>query len=373
MVLTADPPAIELLLRMFRREFGTLLDDLEEAQSGFTWTDAPDRVIDGRVKYPIDFTQALVLSGVNEDPEPSSPHGQAPQFLHAFGNYLQTRTIYTIDRTLLRHLVDSKWPDSIPVEAASLPKNGCVLDLPAHEVFGAENIQGTDRVQIICTYDMNYETGGLDLVLTALCLERRSDDIYAFVSLESLTTWLNLSAANLEEAIADYDRFTDDAITRESHRMEAWGNNPEDARRQKREKHRSQGWARYLRTILSVLMYINGNDDLLEVAQPDVPKALNKSKRRRLGKAGSEAPPRQPIRQFQVGKRFASVIQRWEEEERAKPEGIGHAIRPHLRAAHAHLYWTGKGKTIPRVKFLPPIAVKGWEPPEAQPLNRLVR
>jgi hypothetical protein len=30
-----------------------------------------------------------------------------------------------------------------------------------------------------------------------------------------------------------------------------------------------------------------------------------------------------------------------------------------MRRAHSHLYWTGEGRTRPRVKFLLPISVRG--------------
>ncbi len=30
-----------------------------------------------------------------------------------------------------------------------------------------------------------------------------------------------------------------------------------------------------------------------------------------------------------------------------------------MRRAHSHLYWTGKGRELPRVRFLLPISVKG--------------
>jgi len=37
----------------------------------------------------------------------------------------------------------------------------------------------------------------------------------------------------------------------------------------------------------------------------------------------------------------------------------GAARRPHMRRAHWHLYWTGEGRAVPRVKWLSPIFVHG--------------
>jgi len=39
-----------------------------------------------------------------------------------------------------------------------------------------------------------------------------------------------------------------------------------------------------------------------------------------------------------------------------------------MRRAHSHLYWTGAGRAVPKVRFLLPISVKGGavvEEPEA--------
>ena len=48
----------------------------------------------------------------------------------------------------------------------------------------------------------------------------------------------------------------------------------------------------------------------------------------------------------------------------------GRTVRPHLRRAHWHLYWTGEGsrhdpaRAIPVLRWLPPIPVKLDEAPE---------
>jgi hypothetical protein len=53
----------------------------------------------------------------------------------------------------------------------------------------------------------------------------------------------------------------------------------------------------------------------------------------------------------------------------------GKTVRPHMRRAHSHLYWTGNGREIPRVRFLLPISVTGGkliEEPE-RPIETKVR
>ena len=42
------------------------------------------------------------------------------------------------------------------------------------------------------------------------------------------------------------------------------------------------------------------------------------------------------------------------------PGGGTHASpRPHMRRAHWHLYWTGTGRAVPRVKWIAPVFVRG--------------
>jgi len=367
----------ELAYQAFRDRYGELFDSLDQAQLLCRWGDAPTRDIDPRVNFPLDLTTTMVDAWHGKRPTASEPEFMLGQFLHAFGNYGKTRTIYTIDRTLFSHLVGSRWPKDIPMSAAFLPKNGCVLDLPAHEVFGAENIQGGDRVCVVCTYDMNYDTGDLDLVLTAMSHQRRHGEM-AVVSLDRLHAWVNMASANLEEAILDYAIYMDEATKRLQQVAEKSGDPQSDIPGPRDTELResrlfSTKWQRYLKAILSVVLYINGNDDLLEVKDiGNVP--MNRAARRRLAKQKPNGRIESvPLQQYLVGRKFASCIQRWAEEEREESVRTGQSVRPHLRAAHAHKYRVGPGRSSFVVRFLPPIPVKGWVTPEEVPACRLVR
>ncbi|HWT81971.1 MAG TPA: hypothetical protein VN648_24555, partial [Candidatus Methylomirabilis sp.] len=68
---------------------------------------------------------------------------------------------------------------------------------------------------------------------------------------------------------------------------------------------------------------------------------------------------------FAVGTAYRAAVERWEIEQ-ARETGVatGRRVRPHVRRAHAHLYWTGSGRQVPRVRFLLPIPVKGARVPE---------
>ncbi len=377
MTTAPDLPDAERAYLAFKSSFTRGFESLDQAQADFRWTDAPNRRIDPRVHYPLDMTKALANTLIGNGIHTSLSSAQLSQFLHAFGNYRETRTIYTIDRTLFSHLVRSKWPADIPVSAATLPKNGCVLDLPAHLVFGLENIQDAIRIQIVCTYDMNAETQDLDLVLTAFCVHHKADGRPVY-GLDSLVAWIDLSAPSLEDAILNHAIFMHGA----PERIRAWveiGEGslddlpPEEVRKTQEDRYFSKEWFLYLKSVLSVLLYINGNDDLLEViTQGSTP--FNRSAQRRQSRATHASRNKESaLRMYRVGVGFASVIQRWEQETASAPGHSGRTLRPHLRAAHAHKFRVGPGRTEVRVKFLPPIPVRGWEAPEELPANRLVR
>jgi hypothetical protein len=54
-----------------------------------------------------------------------------------------------------------------------------------------------------------------------------------------------------------------------------------------------------------------------------------------------------------------------EQQERLPSAPTGVPRKPHIRRAHWHLFWAGKGRTEPRVHWLPPIPVnvaQGQEP-----------
>ncbi len=64
---------------------------------------------------------------------------------------------------------------------------------------------------------------------------------------------------------------------------------------------------------------------------------------------------------WDVGVTYRKALERWEiqQTQEIASGSSGRSVRPHLRRAHSHLYWTGPGRTEPRVRFLLPIPVKG--------------
>jgi hypothetical protein len=62
-----------------------------------------------------------------------------------------------------------------------------------------------------------------------------------------------------------------------------------------------------------------------------------------------------------VGFKHGGVIRMWKEQDFSKPtpdsSGLGLPKAPHIRRAHWHLYWTGKGRQTPVLHWIPPTPV----------------
>ena len=118
-----------------------------------------------------------------------------------------------------------------------------------------------------------------------------------------------------------------------------------------------------------MLFYLAGDEDCVRIVHAGE-KPIKESIRKRdyeRYRDLSTAPT------LAIGKTFARFIERWEIEHRSDP-GVesGRTVRPHMRRAHSHLYWTGEGRKQPRVRFLLPISVRGAKlveepPPRSRP------
>jgi len=78
-----------------------------------------------------------------------------------------------------------------------------------------------------------------------------------------------------------------------------------------------------------------------------------------------------------VGGRFESALKAYNdwipsERHEASGEPAGRTVKPHIRAGHFHLYWTGKGREIPKVLFIHPCLV-GADTEEEVEIQRTVR
>ena len=60
---------------------------------------------------------------------------------------------------------------------------------------------------------------------------------------------------------------------------------------------------------------------------------------------------------YEVGYRIGRFIREYKKSEKTESMSGGKSKSPHIRKAHFHLYWTGKGREIPLIKWLPPIPI----------------
>ena len=123
---------------------------------------------------------------------------------------------------------------------------------------------------------------------------------------------------------------------------------------------------------MTIMLYIAGEPDLVRIVYPGAKPPKESTRRRDPERFHDLAEPTIHA----AGKAFARAIEHWEIEHRGDPGlNMGRTVRPHLRRAHSHLYWTGEGRTQPRVRFLLPISIKGGklvEEPE-EPTKTTVR
>ena len=108
--------------------------------------------------------------------------------------------------------------------------------------------------------------------------------------------------------------------------------------------------------VLTLLLYLAGEPDIVKLAHPGEKPLKPKLARTNPERYRDLSEPK--IRA--IGGNFARAIERWEIEHR-NDQGVatGRTVRPHMRRAHSHLYWTGAGRKQPRVRFLLPISVHG--------------
>jgi hypothetical protein len=134
-----------------------------------------------------------------------------------------------------------------------------------------------------------------------------------------------------------------------------------------------------LRLVINALLYITGSDDIVSQI---VPRRAGRRHspvdggghraRCKAAAATRRTVDLAAVQVHDVGAIYASAIRRYirDLEHDAGAEGSdagvvsssGRSVRPHIRAPHSHLYWTGPGRTVPRVRFIAPVFVRGGVP-----------
>ncbi len=255
--------------------------------------------------------------------------------------YRDAKTIWRIEPRLVEALADCPWPDETPMTAIRLPSRCPVLEW--HSPDGP--------IVVSACYDLltrQESTGRLELRLQWLHENK-------WLPLAILYNDAPMVSVALEQAqTAGIDR----AQTIVGISMDAGAAFRSDLAR--------------LAVIL--LLYLSGEPDVVRTVHPGAKPHRDARMRRKDPERWADI--REPI-VWDVGVAYRTALERWEIEQTQEVAvgSSGRSVRPHLRRAHSHLYWTGPGRTEPRVRFLLPIPVKGKlaEEEAGSPTIQLIR
>ncbi|MBI4560551.1 MAG: hypothetical protein HY724_00795 [Candidatus Rokubacteria bacterium] len=246
------------------------------------------------------------------------------QSVATWAAYREAKTCYRVEPVLAEALGRTPWPVQVPTEALRLPSRCPVLTLPWEG----------ETVHVAAYYDLltsREQTGELELRLVRL-----EDAHWWAVSIlhlfgQDLGACVRSAGARVEMEGGPADAFKTDLAG----------------------------------LVLTVLLYLGGEPDLVRQVHPGAKPAREARMQQREPERWKDL--RSPAL-FAVGTAYRAAIERWEQEQaKERGEPTGRTVRPHVRRAHAHLYWTGAGRKTPRVRFLLPIPVKGAPVPEERP------
>ncbi len=360
-----DIPFVERSWRTFRSASHNQVRVMEhlEAQAP-SWARETNLHM-GEVVLPSSFVEQSVVEIIGDAPDVEKIAIAASSTMTSFSAYRRTKIIYRLNENLAWDLLNAKWPGEYPIEQFRLPHNGMVIevpptimrhladlngalnDLPPEQFFDGLNTYISWN-HFICYYDLGWDAGQDGSFSPGLVLRvgrplPSSDQVYAAgkFSLSGFST--------IDEAWADF-------VIAADHLWDSMGQVPPSQHSGTTGVDDRQ---HVFRLLLNAILYIQGNDDVVALIHPGSrPPKSSKSpvKARRFQDLADP-------HLLEVGNRYGAMIERWEIADQNKfgPEGeaSGRTVRPHLRAAHAHLYWIGPGKKVARVRFLPPIKVKG--------------
>ena len=106
--------------------------------------------------------------------------------------------------------------------------------------------------------------------------------------------------------------------------------------------------------LLQAILYLS-SDEPDQMESPKL-KVVNTGKKRER---------KQPVTLTDIGVRHGTVIRKGKKQAQTRyiqtePVGKRRRVKSHVRSAHWHHYWTGKGRTTLTVKWIPPVFVSGY-------------
>jgi len=275
------------------------------------------------------------------------PHRTFAHTLHVWAAYRESKTIYQIEPALTDCLVRTPWPDDVPATALRLPSYCPILAFPWHG----------QTTYLAVTYD---------IALHPTTPEERTIHISRFtppvpgvdpIELNGEALWEGICTVSLvRRTLAECLAYTVQIVN------------------ERFPDHTSVGFFHndLAGFAITLLLYLAGEPDIVRLVHPGEKPVVKATLQKRDPERYKDL--RAPV-VHAVGTSFTQAIERWElEHTHEREEASGRTVRPHTRRAHAHLYWTGEGRSVPRVRFLLPISVKAGtlvEEPETPHLNRV--
>jgi hypothetical protein len=243
--------------------------------------------------------------------------------IHVWASYRDAKTIYYIEPALAECLARSPWPEETPARALRLPSRCPILSFPESGAGPA--------TYVAADYDLltgEEQSGALELRISEF-----APDTQRWIPI----CVLHLNRERLAQCL--------DAAGREAERHGAPAGEAQSV------------WRNKLAGLgLTLLLYLAGEPDLVRIVHSGGKPLKAKIARTDPERYRDLAEPIVHV----AGRAFARAIERWEIEHHSDESvATGRTIRPHMRRAHSHLYWTGENRKQPRVRFLLPISVKG--------------
>lgn len=369
--MTRELPFIEKVWRVFRESRHSDLNSmcLEYQRTAKTyldkWDEFSQRIIKSytvlpsvmaymmikRKKMRDKYWKLFAEAWIDEHGEPVAGWDYESFLYSFFASYRRSKVIWNLDRDFEDAIGEIPFPDDTPVSAlAYLPCESIVFPFDDSDIC------------FLCWYDSDIgDDGKPELILRFGFLspdenykgDSWGDTFYA----PNGAIILPLPKINLSKKQSLKDAFSE---------MQ-WCDDMVSTNKSERESYTDK--RKNFAKIINTLLYAAGCDDIVKLVGHEYSQSVKKAMRKQSGDPKEIKKDLSDPQEFDIGVKFGVAIKQYRAAvERESHDGIptGRSVRPHMRRAHSHLYWTGINRDVPRVLFLAPIAVNMSELKEEQ-------
>lgn len=287
-------------------------------------------------------SQIVVPGGVFTAMFPVQVYGNYWFDMTALAAYRATKNIFNVDPDLYENIKDLDWPAATPSTALLYLPSRCMVIPSISE----------DLCWIVFYDIMNRQEAGTNIKMEL----RVGQYVYGSDHIDYAGYFPILDGMSLNDSL-NYLVNEGQFVVRD----QAYGPGKQFKANTAIEKHLIREQHRQkMSGLINTLLYAAGNDDIVEIVGHEYPSIPKKIIRRNSDDKTFANDTRNP-QEYSVGIRFGRAIKHYVEiQDISESSGeTGRKVRPHVRRAHPHLYWTGKKREVPIVKYLPPIPVRG--------------